>query len=95
MPAVRMKKIERLEARITRAQKRIIERAASLRGTSVTDFVLLAVQQAATETIRDFEMLSLGSEASRVFVDALLNPPAPNAALRAAAKRHLSSLVRS
>jgi uncharacterized protein (DUF1778 family) len=87
--------MERLEARITRGQKRIIERAASLRGTSVTDFVLLAVQQAATETIRDFEMLSLGREASRVFVDALLNPPAPNAALRAAAKRHLRSLVQS
>lgn len=95
MPSAPMKKTGRLETRITRTQKRMIERAASLRGTSVTDFVLSAVQEAAAETIRDFETISLGSEASRVFVDALLHPPAPNAALRAAARRHLDSLVRS
>ena len=88
MPAARVKKMDRLEARISPVQKKIIERAASLRGTSVTDFVLSAAQQAAMETIRDFEMLSLGGKASQAFVDALLNPPAPNAALRAAAKRH-------
>ena len=62
-------------------------------GASITDFVVLAAQQAAVETIRDFESLTLSSEASRAFVDALLNPPAPNAALRAAAQRHLSILA--
>jgi uncharacterized protein (DUF1778 family) len=79
---------ERVEIRMTRVQKRNIERAATLRGTSVTDFILSAVQPAATETIREFEMLELRNEDRRVFVEALLNPPEPNEALKAAAARH-------
>jgi uncharacterized protein (DUF1778 family) len=79
---------ERVEIRMTRAQKRNIERAASLRGTSVTDFILNAVQPAATETIREFETLELRNEDRRVFVEALLNPPEPNEALKAAVARH-------
>ena len=81
-------KVERLEARITPQQKRMIARAATLRGTTVTNFLVESAQQAALETIRDFEALSLRDEASRVFVGALLNPPKPNAALRAAARRY-------
>jgi len=90
MPATQAKKMERLEVRTTPQQKQLIERAANLRGTSTTNFVLMATQQAAIETIKESETLTLRGEASKVFVDALLNPPAPNAALRAAAKRHLS-----
>jgi uncharacterized protein (DUF1778 family) len=79
---------ERVEIRMTRAQKRTIERAASLRGTSVTDFILNAVQPAATEAIHEFEMLELRNEDRRVFVEALLHPPEPNEALKAAVARH-------
>jgi uncharacterized protein (DUF1778 family) len=81
-------KQERLEARLTRGQKRLIERAAQIRGTSVTDFVLASAQQAATETIKDFQTLSLRGKSREVFVNALLNPPAPNAPARAAARRY-------
>jgi uncharacterized protein (DUF1778 family) len=82
------RKHARLEARLTRDQKRLIERAAHIRGTSVTDFVLASAQQAATQTIKDFQTLSLRDEAREVFVTALLNPPAPNATARAAAQRY-------
>jgi uncharacterized protein (DUF1778 family) len=85
----RPSKLERLEARITREQKRIIERAAGLRGTSVTDFVVGSAQQAATNTIREFELMSLHGEARDVFINALINPPAPKATARRAAKRYL------
>ncbi len=81
-------KQERLEARIPAAQKRMLERAASLRGTSLSDFVIASAQEAATKTIKDFEMLSLCDEAREVFVKALLNPPAPNRAMRAAVDRY-------
>ena len=81
-------KQERLEARIPAAQKRMLERAASLRGTTLTDFVLASAQEAATKTIKDFEMLSLCDEAREVFIKALLSPPAPNKALHAAADRY-------
>lgn len=81
-------RVERVEIRMTRAQKKNIERAASLRGTSVTDFILNQVQPAATAAIREFESLELRNEDRRVFVEALLNPPEPNEALKAAVARH-------
>ena len=87
-------RLERLEARITREQKRIIERAAGLRGTSVTDFIVVSAQQAATNTIRDYEMMGLRDAAHEVFVNALLKPPAPNAAAKRAARRYRRRISR-
>jgi uncharacterized protein (DUF1778 family) len=87
-------KSERLEARITREQKRIIERAAELRGTSVTDFVVVSTHQAAANIIKDHEMMSLRGEAREKFVDVLLNPPAPNAAANRAAGRYRRRISR-
>lgn len=86
--AARSLRPERLEVRTTPDQKRLIERAAELRGTSVTDFVVSHIQEAATATIREFESLYLREEARELFVQTLLNPPEPNAALKAAAARH-------
>ena len=82
------KKRERLEARVTLDQKRLIARAANLRGTSVTDFVIVSAQQVARETIKDFEMLNLRGEARGAFVNAILKPPTPNKAARIAAARY-------
>jgi len=79
---------ERLEVRTTSEQKRLIERAAELRGTSVTDFVVSHIQAAAAETIKEFESLFLRDEAREIFVKALLNAPEPNEALKAAVARH-------
>ena len=81
-------KLERLEARVTREQKRIIERAAGLRGTSVTEFVVVSAQQAAANAIKDYEMMSLHGEACEAFVKAILNPLAPNVAAKKAARRY-------
>ena len=87
-------KLERLEARITREQKQIIERAAGLRGTSVTEFVVVSAQQAATNTIKDYEMMNLHGEAREAFVKALLNPPAPNTRANRAAERYRQHIGR-
>ena len=84
----RSRKEQRLEARVTPEQKKLIERAAKLRGTTVTEFVVLSAQQAAAETIRNHETLVLRDEARDVFVKAILNPPLPNEALRSAARRY-------
>src|ERR1035438_348512 len=78
-------KPERLEARITPQQKRLFERAASLRGSTVTDFVVDSVQHAALEAIKDFRVLKLDRQDSMTLANLLLNPPAPNGALRKAA----------
>jgi len=88
----RARKEERLEARVTPAQKHLIERAAALRGTSVTEFVVASAQEAATSTIKDFDVLHLRDQAREVFINAVLNPPAPNDAARAAALRYRKNM---
>jgi uncharacterized protein (DUF1778 family) len=79
---------ERVEIRMTPRQKQKIERAASLQGTSVTDFILNQVQPAATATIQEFELMELRDKDRRIFVETLLNPPEPTEALKAAVARH-------
>lgn len=81
-------KKERLEARLTPEQKKHIERAARIKGTSVSDFVVLSAADAAIRTIREQESLTLNDEARAFFVRALLHPPAPGRRLAAAAKRY-------
>jgi uncharacterized protein (DUF1778 family) len=90
----RSRKQERLEARVTPDQKRLIERAAELRGTSVTTFVVDSAQEAATKTISEFEMLDLQAEARELFVNVVLNAPAPHEAARIAARRYKRDLGR-
>jgi uncharacterized protein (DUF1778 family) len=88
----RVRKGDRLEARITPAQKRLIERAAALRGTSVTEFVVMSTQEAAASAIKDFEQLRLRDKARAVFINAVLKPPAPNRAARLAAERYKKAM---
>jgi uncharacterized protein (DUF1778 family) len=89
-PAVieRESKKERLEARLTPEQKKHIEHAARIKGTSVSDFVVLSADDAAVRTIREHEALTLNEHAREVFVRALLSPPAPGRRLVAAARRY-------
>ncbi len=92
--ARRSLKEERLEARVTPEQKQLIARAAALRGSSVTDFIVASAQQAAADTIKDFELLTLHDEARDVFINAILHPPAPNEAARKAAQRYREQMGR-
>ena len=78
---------ERLDARVTPEEKETIETAANLRGISYSDFVRIAVREAALNTIREHEVLTLNQKSRRIFIDALLNPPKPNQKALAAAKR--------
>ncbi|MGB8131148.1 MAG: DUF1778 domain-containing protein [Candidatus Angelobacter sp.] len=88
----RTRKEQRLEARITPDQKRLIERAAELRGTTVTEFVVASAQQAAADTIKDCEILMLRDQARKVFVNTILNQAPPNEAARAAAGRYKAQM---
>ena len=78
---------ERLDARVTREEKEMIETAASLSGTSASDFIRMATRQAALNAIREHEVLTLNEQEKRVFVEALLNPPKPNEKAIGAARR--------
>jgi len=65
----------------------MIERAACFQGRTVTDFVVDALQQAARQAIAEQTVWKLTQEQQKVFMDALMNPPAPNQNLREAYKR--------
>lgn len=81
-------RFERLEARITPDQKVLFKKAAELEGRTLTDFVVSCVAQAAKRVVQENEVITLSERDRQVFVEALLNPPSPNKALLAAAKRH-------
>ncbi|OGK96709.1 MAG: hypothetical protein A2W08_14775 [Candidatus Rokubacteria bacterium RBG_16_73_20] len=79
---------ERLEARISRAQKDLFVRAADLQGRSLTDFVVVSAQEAALQTVRAHDALRLSERDREAFVSALLAPPAPAKTLQRAARRY-------
>ncbi len=79
---------ERLEARITKSQKKLFEKAASLKGTSVSQFVIASAQEAAVRTLEEQQIIELGRRDQEIFVNALLNPTSPNERLRAAVERY-------
>jgi len=74
----------RLEARITPATLAVVRRAAEIRGRSVSDFVVAAAEEAASRTIEETDIIRLSVEGQRQVADLLLNPPAPNRALKRA-----------
>jgi len=78
----------RLEARVPKQQKALFERAAELRGQTLTDFLIDSLQDAAVKTIEEHTLIRLTLEEQERFVAALMNPPAPNAALTKAARRY-------
>ena len=79
---------ERLEDRVSRAQKRFFQRAAALKGLTLTDFMIESLQTAASFAVEEHDVLKLTVEEKRKFVDALMNPPSPNKALQRAALRY-------
>jgi uncharacterized protein (DUF1778 family) len=78
----------RIEARISPKQKRLFERAAAIEGVTLTDFVISSMQRAATSAVEEYTMIELSERNQRTFVEALMNPPEPNEALREVAKEY-------
>jgi uncharacterized protein (DUF1778 family) len=74
----RLAKNARLEARVTIEQKQLLERAASLRGQNLTEFMVSVLADAATKTILDSEPIALTDRDRQAFAAALLNPSAPS-----------------
>lgn len=79
---------QRLEARITREEKKLLQEAATARGLSLTAFVTSSAREAAVRTLQERHIIDLGRRDQEIFVKTLLNPEAPNKRLRAAAERH-------
>ena len=81
--------VERLEARVTVDQKRLIKDAAEARGVTVTDFIVSTMQEASVRILSDLQVLSMSRRDQEAFAEALLSDDGrPNEKLRRAAERH-------
>jgi uncharacterized protein (DUF1778 family) len=78
------KKKERLELRVAPSAKRFIQRAMAVSGLSAGDLAC----EGARRVLEDHERMTLAGSDREVFLDAILNPPAPTDKLVAAFKRH-------
>jgi uncharacterized protein (DUF1778 family) len=82
----------RLEARVTLEQKQLMERAAGLRGQNLTEFMISVLADAATQTIKDRELIELTQRDRLVFAEALLNPDPPSERAIADAKWYAQTI---
>lgn len=78
----------RLETRLLPEQRRRIERAASHKGLSVSDFIVQAADEAAVKTIEQHEAWVLHEADRDAFIQALLNPREPSERVKAAIKEY-------
>ena len=78
----------RLAARLTAQQRELFERAASLQGLSLTEFVVQSVQIAAESVVRSHTVIELSSRDSLALAAALLHPRALTPGLQEALRDH-------
>ena len=83
----------RLEARISRDLHGAVKRAAELQGRTVTDFVVDALQSAASKAITQADHVRMSIVDQEAFANALITPAKPNAALKRAFSKANKLLV--
>jgi uncharacterized protein (DUF1778 family) len=73
---------ETLNIRVRPDVRGLIDRAAKVRGTTRTDFILRAAKQAAEETLLERTLISVSGSAYAEFLKRLDAPAKPNERLR-------------
>jgi uncharacterized protein (DUF1778 family) len=81
-PSARSRRTARIEARLHEDVKVMIERAAAMEGISVSDFIVRSAQTAAERALEEQSVIRLSEADSRVFINAIDNPPEPGPRLR-------------
>jgi len=84
MPRVAVNDNKRMQLRVRPEQKATLMRAAALRNTDLTDFIVQLAMREAKTVIEEAERIRLSERDSLLVLDLLENPPKPNARLRAA-----------
>jgi len=83
MPKATLLRSERIELRTKPEVKSVIERAAQLRHTTLSAYLLESALQKAQDDLRQTETLLLTEQDRNLFFSLINTPPAPNAALKA------------
>lgn len=86
MPRAAVDDNRRMSLRVRPEQKATLMRAAALKNTGLTDFVLRNAMREAEAIIEQADHVTLSERDSLLVLELLENPPAPNRKLRAAAK---------
>ena len=86
MPRSAVDDNKRVALRVRPADKAVIMRAVALAQTDMTTFILRTVLREAQSVIEEHERVKLTQRDSRLVMELLENPPAPNAKLRKAAR---------
>jgi len=87
MPRAIVADNSRLALRVRADDKATLMRAVALEHTDMTDFILRSALVAARKVIEQAEHVTLSERDSLRVLDVLQNPSAPNAKLKAAARR--------
>lgn len=75
-------KSKRLEARVSPRVKSLLQQAADLQGSSISEFVSRSVEEVAKQIIREHTILQLSEAESQSFANAIAKPAKPNRALK-------------
>jgi uncharacterized protein (DUF1778 family) len=81
-------KNERINLRLKQCAKRLIERAATFEGQTVSSFILSSALATAEKTIHEHESVRLNKQDAQRFFDALAKPVTFNRKLSEALKKH-------
>jgi uncharacterized protein (DUF1778 family) len=79
---------ERLALRLSPELKEQVERAAALRGETVSGWAKPILAEAAARQLREHDFVELAQADRVAFIEAILAPPKPTAAAIEAAKRY-------
>jgi uncharacterized protein (DUF1778 family) len=75
-------KSSRIEIRADEETKRLIEKAASYTGKTVSSYILSNSLSSARKDIEQMESISLRDKDREIFYSLINNPPSPNEALK-------------
>lgn len=75
-------KSSRIEIRTNPEIKQLIEKAASIKGETISAYILGQSISSARKDIEQMESITVGNKDRDMFYSLLTNPPAPNKALK-------------
>ena len=81
-------KTERINLRLEKSAKNLLERAAGFEGKTVSRFILHSALERAKISVQEHEVISFNAENSRIFFDALSAPISFNSKLIDALEEH-------
>jgi uncharacterized protein (DUF1778 family) len=88
MDAATQNKNQRINLRLKSSAKRLLERAASFEGKTVSHFILTSALEQAEKTVQEHEIMSLNAKDSKIFFEALAAPVNFNRKLAATFEEH-------